>query len=118
MVDTKEHSGIVCLASYPRSGNTWTRNFLANLFTVLEGSADQPADINRLDAFTLWDISADRFQTALGKPILEATRAEIAAARETVHRQIPAVRSRLSAASAWRGLSAIAEPPVRDIPRS
>ncbi|HTO42241.1 MAG TPA: hypothetical protein VL026_14815 [Rhizomicrobium sp.] len=29
-------TGILWLASYPKSGNTWTRNFLHNLLNVLE----------------------------------------------------------------------------------
>lgn len=33
-------SGIVWLASYPKSGNTWTRAFLSNLATILAGEQD------------------------------------------------------------------------------
>jgi hypothetical protein len=32
-----ELHGILWLASYPKSGNTWTRNFLHNLLNILEG---------------------------------------------------------------------------------
>ena len=39
-------SGIVWLASYPKSGNTWFRVFLTNL----QRNADTPADINALEA--------------------------------------------------------------------
>ncbi len=38
-------SGIIWLASYPKSGNTWMRIFLTNYLR----NADQPADINDLD---------------------------------------------------------------------
>lgn len=38
------NGNIVWLASYPKSGNTWFRAFLANLLNVQEG----PVDINRL----------------------------------------------------------------------
>ena len=37
-------SGIIWLASYPKSGNTWFRVFLTNLLE----EKDQPADINDL----------------------------------------------------------------------
>ncbi len=37
-------SGIIWLASYPKSGNTWFRVFLGNLL----GDSDEPASINRL----------------------------------------------------------------------
>ncbi|NNE99288.1 MAG: sulfotransferase domain-containing protein [Pyrinomonadaceae bacterium] len=39
-------SGIYWLASYPKSGNTWLRAFLTNYLR----NADEPADINELDA--------------------------------------------------------------------
>ena len=35
--ETGPSRGIVWLASYPKSGNTWTRNFLHNLLNILEG---------------------------------------------------------------------------------
>lgn len=38
-------SGIVWLASYPKSGNTWLRVFLANSLR----NAETPADINALE---------------------------------------------------------------------
>jgi hypothetical protein len=37
--------GIIWLASYPKSGNTWTRIFLTNYLR----NADQPANINQLE---------------------------------------------------------------------
>jgi aryl sulfotransferase len=37
--------GIVWLASYPKSGNTWLRLFIANL----QGNGMRPVDINKLD---------------------------------------------------------------------
>jgi len=39
-------TGIIWLASYPKSGNTWFRVFLTNLLR----DADEPADINDLEA--------------------------------------------------------------------
>ena len=42
---TREAPGIVWLASFPKSGNTWFRIFLANL----AAGRDAPADINDLD---------------------------------------------------------------------
>ncbi len=40
---------IVWLASYPKSGNTWFRVFLANIFS----NSDQPSDINELHDSTI-----------------------------------------------------------------
>src|SRR5207237_9707784 len=84
----RSNSGIVWLASYPRSGNTWTRNFLNNLFAVLEGRSDQPKDINLLNEYTIWDIPAVRFERVIGKKMKDARRTEIAASRPVVQRQI------------------------------
>lgn len=81
-------AGIVWLASYPRSGNTWTRHFLNNLMDVMAGGGAAPRDINAPTDFTLWDIAAARFETVLGKPADKASRAEIAAARLQVQRLI------------------------------
>jgi hypothetical protein len=80
--------GIVWLASYPRSGNTWTRNFLHNLFRVLDGKEVVPQDINALGEYTLWDVAGPRFERLLGKPLHAASRSEIAAARIKVQQQI------------------------------
>jgi Sulfotransferase domain len=80
--------GIVWLASYPRSGNTWTRNFLHNLFRVLEGEHASPQDINALGEYTLWDVAGQRFERLLGKPFRAASRGEIAATRGKVQQQI------------------------------
>jgi hypothetical protein len=80
--------GIVWLASYPRSGNTWTRNFLHNLFRVLDGRELVPQDINALGEYTLWDVAGQRFERLLGKSLDAASRGEIAAIRAKVQQQI------------------------------
>jgi hypothetical protein len=80
--------GIVWLASYPRSGNTWTRNFLHNLFRVLEGKEPEPQDINALGEYTLWDVAGRRFEQLLGKSLDAASRSEIAATRLKVQKKI------------------------------
>ena len=43
-------SGIVWLASYPKSGNTWTRAFLSNLIKAVSGEKDIQ-NINALNHF-------------------------------------------------------------------
>jgi len=43
--------GVVWLASYPKSGNTWTRAFLANY--LVDGA--EPVDINKLPEFAFGD---------------------------------------------------------------
>ncbi|MBI1260338.1 MAG: sulfotransferase domain-containing protein [Rhizobiales bacterium] len=82
-------SGIVWLASYPKSGNTWTRSFLHNLFDLLAGKETEHS-INEINEFTTWDLAAKRYEAHLGKPVLAATRAEIAATRPLVQADIEA----------------------------
>ena len=74
--------GIVWLASYPKSGNTWFRAFLANL---LHGG-DQPVDIN---AFGTTSFAArPSYDRALGWESSDLTVTEIQGARLAVQEVI------------------------------
>ncbi len=53
---------IIWLASYPKSGNTWLRSFLAHYFMP----AGQAPDINNLRQFTTGDVRQDFFDAAVG----------------------------------------------------
>jgi hypothetical protein len=81
-------TGILWLASYPKSGNTWTRNFLHNLLNILDGAGDNPQNINAMNEFTAWEIAARWYEKYLDKPVTECTREEIAAARPKVQQDI------------------------------
>lgn len=72
--------GIVWLASYPKSGNTWMRAFLAN---YIEG-ATRPLRINDLPKYGLGDSRWDCFEPFAEKPLAAMTLAEIAALRPKV----------------------------------
>lgn len=69
--------GLVWLASYPKSGNTWTRHFLHNLLE----SGNAPHDINRLQGKTTWDSAGKWYVPYLEKPLDACTHAEVSAAR-------------------------------------
>jgi len=60
---------IVWLASFPKSGNTWLRTFLANYFQP----PGQALDINSLRRFTTSDVRQDFFDWAHGKPFRAET---------------------------------------------
>ncbi len=78
-------SGIVWLASYPKSGNTWFRAFLANL----RGEPDEPADINQLR--TGWIASArDPFDDYAGVESSDLTAGEIDRLRPDVYLRMAA----------------------------
>jgi hypothetical protein len=82
-------TGILWIASYPKSGNTWTRAFLNNLLKITRGEDEgAPQDINRMSEFTIWDVAAAPYEQYLGKPAREAERAEIARVRPLVQAQI------------------------------
>jgi len=77
-------SGILWLASYPKSGNTWLRAFLQNLLT----NADKPNAIENLAQFTKGDTQLHLFQHVSSKPLGELTEQEIAALRPQAHRAL------------------------------
>lgn len=70
--------GIVWLASYPKSGNTWFRIFLANLL------ADQPQAVNINDLPTENFGARATFDRALGWETSELSQAEVAEAQLAV----------------------------------
>ncbi len=81
--------GIVWLASYPKSGNTWLRAFLHNL---LRDPAES-YDINRLSDFTLGESQLHWYQQLDPRPAADYTIDEVMAMREKVQRGIMASRS-------------------------
>jgi len=56
---------IVWLASYPKSGNTWTRIFLANYLI----NADRPVPINQVHRFAMGDSVARAYHMVAGRRI-------------------------------------------------
>lgn len=72
---------ILWLASYPRSGNTWLRAFLHNLFR----NADEPYDINRLQDFTLIDSDARWYRMLDPRSPSELTKEDVAMLRPRAH---------------------------------
>ena len=55
---------IIWLASYPKSGNTWVRAFLANYIS----NTKKPFPINELGNFTLDDMRMAFYEKAANKP--------------------------------------------------
>ncbi len=75
-------AGILWLASYPKSGNTWLRAFLANYFT----NAKKPVEINDLPRFVLGDGIAAPFERVAGRSIADMDEHQIQRLRPLVHR--------------------------------
>ena len=80
-------SGIVWLASYPKSGNTWTRAFLHNLIKVVSGEAESQQYINELGRFTAGLSGKELYAKVLGFEPTNEHRSEIAAVRHEVQRR-------------------------------
>src|SRR5450756_1897324 len=86
--DMPDKSGIVWIASYPKSGNTWARAFLHNLVKACSGEADEQ-DINEMARFSTWELDKTRYAHFLGfEPDNAVHRSEIASVRHAVHQQI------------------------------
>lgn len=75
---------IIWIASYPKSGNTWVRAFLANL---LSNSKD-PVPINRLVYYCDFDYLGKHYATLAGRPLSELSNAQINTMRPDVQRQL------------------------------
>ncbi|USG61434.1 sulfotransferase domain-containing protein [Sneathiella marina] len=73
--------GIVWLASYPKSGNTWIRTFLHNLHF----DPAKPFDINMISSLTYGDGGKTWYEKASGKPFDELTPQQVARLTPTVH---------------------------------
>jgi hypothetical protein len=73
------------VASYPKSGNTWIRAFLARLV-----AGPQPDGINRIAEIVPWEHAGVFYQRHLSGPVDNATEQELATVRPNVHRAIAA----------------------------
>jgi hypothetical protein len=75
---------LVWLASYPKSGNTWTRIFLANYLT----NAQQPVSINQARHFGVGDNAAEMYDRVAGRRINRGDNALTMRLRDGVMRGI------------------------------
>lgn len=81
-------SGIVWLASYPKSGNTWLRALIANY----RANAPAPVPINELPRHCLSDNDVGPYVVLSGRDAAHLTPAEINRLRPEVHRRMAASR--------------------------
>jgi len=77
---------ILWLASYPKSGNTWLRVFLANLLA----HRPEPVPLAELPSFCDDEARPERYTAAAGRPSTQLSLAEICALRPRVHAAIAA----------------------------
>ncbi len=74
-------AGILWLSSYPKSGNTWLRAFLANLFR----NAARPVPINELPNHVLGDNFLLHYEQFTGKKAEDLSAEEIRELRPRIH---------------------------------
>jgi hypothetical protein len=82
-------SGIIWLASYPKSGNTWLRAFLANYLA----NAQRPLPINDLPNHILGDNMITHYVQYSGLKPEQLDRPTVAKLRPRVHRWLAASRA-------------------------
>ena len=75
---------IVWLASYPKSGNTWVRIFLANLLA----NQPEPLPLHALSHFVVSEHSTRHYERVAGKPIDALSSKDIAKLRPVVQRSL------------------------------
>ncbi len=80
-IDPSKPKGIVWLASYPRSGNTWLRIFLDRLIHVLEGREVDEEDFARRIRFALTDSDIGLYKGWLEPPASNVSPMDLAKAR-------------------------------------
>lgn len=75
-------NGILWLASFPKSGNTWLRVFIENLFR----NSAEPVSINELGVVRYGDMMGPLYEKVAGKPLQEMSDAELHALREPLQK--------------------------------
>jgi len=89
VTDPNNPKGIVWIASYPKSGNTWLRVFLYHLMRITGGHPREEDEINKLDRASTYEGRLyGLFEEFLGKPLATASRGEVAIVRPQVHAAI------------------------------
>ena len=101
-------SQILWLASYPKSGNTWLRAFLANYLL----DTKTPQDINALPDFVYGDMRVDYYEQLTGKSQADLTWEEINHLRPQVHRFLANARPGTVLVKTHNVLSAIEDVPT------
>jgi hypothetical protein len=88
-VDPANPKGIVWIASYPKSGNTWLRIFLYQLMRIVGGYPADDHDLHQLDRSSIYEARlSGLFEQFLDKKLSQATWQEVASVRAKVHAAI------------------------------
>ena len=85
--DANDPKGIVWIASYPKSGNTWVRLFIHHLIRIKRGRAAEPDEIDKLGD-TAPSIAGQiaLFEKFMGKAVTASDMREVVMARPKVQK--------------------------------
>lgn len=86
--DSRTSQGLVWLASYPKSGNTWVRAFVHALRRTMSGPAPDAIDINAIDDHSVNERAARLYERHLGRHPLGTDSRRIAALRPLIQQEI------------------------------
>ena len=76
-IDPAKPKGIIWLASFPKSGNTWLRMFLYQLARIQRGRPREEDEINKIGSVTRTEAGFCLvYEKFLGKPLAEASHDE------------------------------------------
>lgn len=88
-IDPNHPQGIIWLASYPKSGNTWLRVFLYHITRIMMGVPLDGNDLNRLNRSSVYEAQLlDLYSHFLGKPVAEVDWQAIVPVRPRVHAEV------------------------------
>jgi hypothetical protein len=102
---------VLWLASYPKSGNTWLRAFLANLLF----NPNKPFNINQLPKVTFSDAMGGPYTRLAGKPTEELTPDEVMRLRPRVQRVFANQKVDLILVKTHSAIAAIEGMPLFDL---
>jgi hypothetical protein len=84
--DPKNPRGIVWLASYPKSGNTWLRIYLYQLMRIMGGHPRDENELNKLDRASGYEtLLIGLFEQLLGRSVTAVSQPEVMKVRPRVH---------------------------------
>ncbi|MAB12737.1 sulfotransferase domain-containing protein [Parvibaculum sp.] len=72
--------GLIWLASYPKSGNTWMRTFLHNFLM----NAEKPVSLNELTRFCISEVTSTHYRRRIQKPWEKVTLQDVMKIRSAV----------------------------------
>jgi hypothetical protein len=82
-------TGIVWIASYPKSGNTWMRVYLYHLTRIMRGEPQAENDLHQLDKSSTYEARLyTLFEEFLNKPLATASEQEVHQVRTKVQTAI------------------------------